>query len=111
MSIKDTGHTGLVRQCLDYLALKGILAWQNDTVGIWDAARKCYRTRKGRRGMSDILGVLDGGTLLAVECKTGTGRLTPEQRTFIDAVHLRGGVAVVVHRLDDLIEALERIEA
>lgn len=46
-------------------------------------------------GGSDLLGIAPGGLLLAVEVKTATGRLSPEQLRFLELVYERGGVACV----------------
>ena len=44
-------------------------------------------------GSSDLIGIAPGGRFLAVEIKTPTGKATPEQLRFIEAVRARGGVA------------------
>lgn len=105
---KQTGNS-LTRQCLEYLKLKGIYAWRQSTVGVWDAAKQVYRKPKvSTRGVSDILGVLPGGTFLAVEVKAGKDTLSPEQGAFIDNVNRQGGLAFVVRDLDTLIATIEK---
>jgi hypothetical protein len=49
--------------------------------------------RFGHPGLSDYLGLLQDGRLLAVECKASYGKLTPEQATFLEAVASAGGFA------------------
>lgn len=44
-------------------------------------------------GSSDLIGIAPGGRFLAVEIKTPTGKATPEQLRFIEAVRARGGIA------------------
>jgi hypothetical protein len=44
-------------------------------------------------GSSDLIGIAPGGRFLAVEIKTPTGKATPEQLRFIEAVRSRGGIA------------------
>lgn len=44
-------------------------------------------------GSSDLIGIDPGGRFLAVEIKTPTGKATPEQLRFIEAVRARGGIA------------------
>ena len=44
-------------------------------------------------GSSDLIGIAPGGRFLAVEIKTPTGKATPEQLLFIEAVRARGGIA------------------
>lgn len=45
---------------------------------------------------------------LAVEVKSLTGRLTPEQRQFLDAVSLAGGIAGCVRSVEDLTALLRK---
>jgi hypothetical protein len=78
---------------LQWLNLNGCKAWKNDSVGIWDPTRKVYRKRNGpfnQKGTSDILGILPGGRMLAIEVKSAKGTLSPEQRYFIDEINKRG---------------------
>ena len=97
----------LVAVCLDYLQLAGIRAWRNNTTGVFDARRNVFRTFTGRKGVSDILGIVPPtGRLLAVECKSGKGKLTREQREFLADIHAAGGIALCVRSLDDLRAAL-----
>ena len=87
---------------LDYLSTAGILAWRNNNT-----------TTKGRApgkhfmpGVGDIVGVLPDGTFLSIEVKTDTGRLSSDQKVFIDAVQERGGCAICARSIDDVIEEL-----
>lgn len=106
--MKRQTETALVRACLQYLSLRGILAWRNNTTGVYDPVRKRFRTFTGMKGVADVLGVLPGGRLLAVEAKQPRGRLSEEQKVFLDGVNRAGGLAVVVRDVRQLAEALER---
>jgi hypothetical protein len=88
--------------CLDYLRLRGILACHSNNAGVYDPARKRFRSFRGLSGVSDILGVLGGGRLLAVETKSATGRLSAEREWFLDEVTRRGGLAVVIRDVGEL---------
>jgi hypothetical protein len=97
--------------CLDYLRLKGVLAWRSNNTGVFDPARKCFRSFRGLKGVSDILGVVpqqapDGGPLLglllAVECKGAGGSLSAEQHWFLEEVARCGGIALCVRSVGDL---------
>lgn len=101
-------ETALVKACLEFLHLKGVKAWRNNS----GAVRACYNgksrfIRYGAVGSPDILGCLPGGRLLAVECKTPTGRVRPEQAAFLSELRAAGALAVVVHNLDELNEAIK----
>ncbi|MES2342293.1 MAG: VRR-NUC domain-containing protein [Pseudomonadota bacterium] len=100
--MKAPTESALVRQLLQYLSLRGVLAWRANQI---PAPLKGGGFRKfaGLKGVSDILGVLPpGGRLLAVEAKSPTGRLRPAQARFLDAVNARGGLGIVCRSLADL---------
>lgn len=110
--MKKPTEQQLVRQVLDYLALKRVFAWRQNQ----GAAR--YPKRGGGeyfvratslQGISDVIGVLPDGRFLAVECKTDGGRLRPTQEAFLDLVRTHGGVALVVRSLAELRAALDPI--
>lgn len=105
--MKATRETDLVRACLELLALRGIMAWRNNSSGVFDPVRKVFRTFQGMKGTSDILGLMNtSGRLIAVECKVGKNKPSPDQTAFLEAVRQRGGVAGVVYNLADLEELL-----
>ena len=104
--MKAGRESDLVRACLDLLALRGITAWRNNNAGIYDPARRRFRTFHGLKGASDILGILAGGRFLAVECKMPGGKLSPDQTAFLDMIRERGGLAIVVHNVAELDAAL-----
>jgi hypothetical protein len=114
-------ETDVVRAVLDYLRLRRILSWRSNNTGIYDPARKVFRSFHGLKGVSDVLGVLPRtlcdaaagpvkvGILLAVECKSRSGRLRKEQAAFLDTVRAAGGVALVVKDVRELEAELARL--
>jgi hypothetical protein len=62
--------------------------------------------KAGFRGCSDILGMLKGGRLLAVECKSGKGKETTDQAAFGARVAADGGLYIVARSVDDVMEGL-----
>jgi hypothetical protein len=102
--MKAATESALVQACLDLLKLRGILAWRNSTHGVrrTDAKGRTFWTHHGLVGVADILGCLPCGRLLAVEVKLPKGRVTEEQRWFIDTVQALGGLAGVVRTVADL---------
>jgi hypothetical protein len=67
------------------------------------------------KGSSDLVGwrTLDLATgpiaqFVAVELKTATGVLSPEQRMFLDLVRARGGLAAVCRTVEDAVNLFER---
>lgn len=99
---------GIIQKAiLSYLKRKGIKAWSNKTQGTWDP-RGFYRRNKTEKGIADILGVLPpNGRFLAIEVKTRTGKVTVEQRTFLDIVADFGGLAFVARSLEEAENAID----
>jgi hypothetical protein len=62
--------------------------------------------RFGKKGSSDILGILPGGRFLAIEVKAKGGRVSPEQRNFLEQVRGLGGVAIIAYSFKDIDEVL-----
>ena len=62
--------------------------------------------RFGWPGCSDLLGQLRDGRFLAVECKSPTGRLRPEQAAFLERIAGAGGVAFMARDFRDVIREL-----
>ena len=60
-------------------------------------------------GSADLIGVLaPSGRLIALECKSPTGRLRREQRDWLAVVRKFGGFACVVRSADEALAAVER---
>jgi hypothetical protein len=100
-------HTILVNACLSWLAANKIPAWKMNTGAFMGASG--HMVRAAFPGCADILGILpggDNGLFLAVECKTGRGELTDDQKEFKAVVLATGGVFVGARSVDDLEQLL-----
>jgi hypothetical protein len=110
-AVKAGNETSLVRACLRYLSLRGIPAWRTNSgaMTVRGAGGKERFVRfNGAKGCSDLLGLLPpSGRFLAVECKMRGNKPTADQQGFLDVVAAAGGLAVVVHDVADLAEALD----
>lgn len=90
-------HSALCRAIREYLSWKGAFVWPVvQGMGTYP-------------GVADIVGVLKGGRIIAVEVKTGKGQLTGKQRAFLDNIEERGGVAICARSLVD-VETAMRME-
>jgi hypothetical protein len=91
---------------LDYLQARGFFAWNNAT--------GCVRVGPdrwlsfGKKGSADILGCLPGGRFLAIEVKAPYGRLSTEQKDFLEKIRGLGGMAMVAHTFQELDTTLRR---
>jgi len=85
----------------------GVTLWRNNT-GV--AEHRGARVRYGLCvGSADLIGILaPAGRFFALEIKTATGRVSPDQVRFLNLVRNRGGFAAVVRSVDEARDALER---
>lgn len=60
------------------------------------------------RGMADIMGLLTDGRTLAIEVKSATGRVSPDQAAFLESIASAGGIAGVCRSIDDAAALLEK---
>jgi hypothetical protein len=93
------------KQILDYLRYRGIFCWKNTTTGIYVKSRNTWITNPSP-GVSDILGCLPAGRLLAIEVKAQTGKVSPHQQQFLDEINSRGGLAFVARSVDEVQEQI-----
>jgi len=57
------------------------------------------------KGVSDIIGIFEGKPL-AIEIKTGRGRLSEYQQAFAETWQREGGIFIEARSVDDVIEGL-----
>jgi hypothetical protein len=105
-SAVKTPESVVLRACMQYLTLKGIFHWRNNTGAV--KMGKGRWVSFGLKGSSDIIGLLPDGRFLAVECKAERGRLSPEQRAFLDRVNATHGLALVARSWEDIDAALRK---
>lgn len=87
---------------LDFLALKGVFHWRNNTGSFKDSRGRFYSF--GALGSPDIICVLPPkGQVLGIEVKDTKGRLNDNQIRFRDALERVGGRYVIAKSLDDVL--------
>lgn len=95
------------RSILDFLALKRFVAVKyHSTVGVAREG-KYVPIKTGTRGTADILACAPDGRFWAIEVKRKGGRVSPEQREYLDRINANGGVGIVAFSIDDVVAALE----
>jgi hypothetical protein len=105
MSKSDTPENRVKAEVLKYLKFRRIYCWSNPSGAVRIRPGKFMSF--GKKGSSDIIGLLaPGGKFLAVETKAPDGRLSPEQREFLEAVKQQGGLAVIARSWADVDRAL-----
>ena len=102
-------ETDIMRACMLALSEAGCLVWRNNCGSYTDPRSGSFvRYGVGNPGGSDLIGITPCGRFLAVEVKTKTGRLRPEQQRFIDAVIAKGGIAGVARSAEEALDLLRR---
>lgn len=99
-------ETDLVRACIDWLKSNGCMIWRQNQGGMkmaGDGPRRFIRFAH-INGISDVIGLTPTGRFICVEAKQPGGKPTVEQEAFLAAVRANGGIALVVHSLDELAE-------
>ena len=92
---RNTPESFVLDGCLRYLEARGIYHWRNNVGAVRVGPGRFLHF--GKKGSSDILGILPGGRLLCVECKAPDGgRLSSEQKQFMADVRGLGALALVV---------------
>jgi hypothetical protein len=94
-SSRSMQHTIHAITIVRYLQKRG--AWVARIRGTWGQ----------RKGLPDILACWQG-RLIAIEVKTGKGRLTPEQRREHEALRAAGAVVLVGNAVE-VVQELERL--
>jgi hypothetical protein len=107
MGKADTPENRVKRECLEYLKVRQIYCWSNPSGAVRIRPGKFMSF--GKKGSADIIGLLPpDGKFLAVETKAPDGRLSPEQREFLEAIKQQGGVAVIARSWTDIDQALRQ---
>lgn len=86
---------------LAYLRLRGYFCWNNETKGA--IGRGGVRVKNPRKGSPDIE-ALKNGTYYGIEVKKPKGgRVSEDQKAWLQKITDHGGVAIVTTSLEDLI--------
>lgn len=97
---------------LEWMNLQqGCKAWKNKSTGTYDPVRKVFRKQGGKyteKGTSDILGIYNG-RMLCIEVKSAKGKVSPEQKSFLEAMADLGAACAVVRSLDDVVHLFDTL--
>jgi hypothetical protein len=105
LKLGEPSEAEIQRAILQWLRIKRIFHWRQNTLGVFDQKTQRYRP-SAMRGVSDILGILPGGKFLAIEVKSRTGKLSEYQEDFLDGIKSNGGLAICARSIGDVEQAL-----
>lgn len=83
------------KEILELLNSIGVYCWRNNSGGhgVW---------KYGKKGSSDIIGIIKGGIFLAIEVKKEKGIVSKEQQLFLDRINQDGGIGFVARNIMDV---------
>jgi Holliday junction resolvase len=86
----------ITRGIINYLTVKGHLAFRIQSTGLWDPVKKQFRQSGSKKGVADII-CCYGGKFLAIEVKNEKthDRIRPDQITFSRDVAAAGGIYII----------------
>lgn len=90
----------LVRACEQYLQIKGIFHYRNNSGALKTATGGFVRF--GAVGSPDLIAVIKG-QYIGIECKMGTGRQSPGQKEFEKNLIRAGGKYWLIRDVQELI--------
>lgn len=88
----------------DYLSLKRYHFWRQNTIGMYDAVKKTFRSmpKYSMNGVPDIILIKDG-IFWGLEVKQPKGKQSENQKIFEYKTKKAGGKYNIVTSLDDII--------
>jgi hypothetical protein len=106
-------ESAILAQILDYLKIRGVLHWRQNS-GAFALAAQGHTKRRffraGAPGISDVIGVLPGGRFLAIEVKREGEYPTDAQLAFMTNVNDAGGLAFVARSVEEVAMVLDAAE-
>lgn len=93
-------ESDIQKQILDYLALRHIFHYRNNSGAFVDSQKHFYRF--GATGSPDIICVING-QYVGIEVKAPNGRQSEPQKAFQQSLEQSGGRYILAYSLDDVI--------
>jgi hypothetical protein len=92
----------ILKTILKYLRIHPMVAWRCRINSGTFSENDRFIQSNSQKGMSDIIGMMKGGQLFAIECKSRTGRLQTHQDEFLCMILSGGGFAGVARSIEDV---------
>lgn len=99
-------HNAVIKGILAKLGNGKFRLWKQDN-GLARSLDSQRVVKYGQKGIADIIGIGPGGIFIAIEVKTGAGKLEPMQRAFMETITKMGGIHLVVGSVEEACEKLQ----
>jgi hypothetical protein len=96
-------ESDIQRQILEYLALKRIFHYRNNSSAFKDSNNHFYRF--GALGSPDIICVIDG-QYVGIEVKAPKGKQSDHQKEFQRKLEAAGGKYILAYSLDEILRTI-----
>ena len=107
----EPSEADILKACLKLLKAhpKVAIAYRvnSGTFEMGSGDNKRYIRANTQRGISDIMGALKDGRVLACEVKSAKGIAHEHQQAFLDKINAAGGLGFIARSVDDVINALK----
>lgn len=108
-SFKDSSANELTKSVVwDFVNVRGGAAYRINNGAVYDAKRKAYRKGSVRKGVPDIIGVIQG-IFFGIEIKFGNDRQSADQRTVQLEIEAAGGYYFIAKTYDDYLNKINEI--
>lgn len=108
-NFKDSSANELTKSVVwDFVNVRGGAAYRINNGAVYDAKRKAYRKGSVRKGVPDIIGVIQG-IFFGIEIKYGNDRQSADQRTVQLEIEAAGGYYFIAKTYDDYLNKINEI--
>ena len=104
MTKRATPESVILKSCLARLEAMGAFVWRQNQGAMTGEhkGKRWFMRFASADGISDIIGVLPTGQMVAVECKRPGGKATDKQMRFLERVSDCGGCAILTDDPDEM---------
>jgi len=106
---KDTTANDLTKTIIyDMYHIREGVAYRINNGAVYDVRRQTYRKGVQRKGVPDIIGIIDG-RFIGIEVKIGADRQSADQKEIEKEIKESGGVYFIAKSYDDYLEKISQI--
>ena len=106
---KDTTANDLTKTIIfDMYHVREGVAYRINNGAVYDQKRQVYRKGVQRKGIPDIIGIIDG-RFIGIEVKIGRDRQSADQKLIEKEINESGGVYFIAKSYDDYIDKISKI--
>lgn len=105
----DTTANALTKTIIwDMYHIRQGVAYRINNGAVYDVKRKVYRKGVQRKGVPDIIGIIDG-RFFGIEVKIGKDRQSADQKEIEKEINAAGGVYFIAKSYDDYLNKLSNV--